>query len=1165
MATRAELIDRLRHICLGIEPISNEEQVRPHVKLASRFILEIPIADQTIQTMVQNTQEPASIWELDTKMEKGAQQFLGTLTDEFKNNVLSRIMYCGNHFDSQADPRPLFFKMKSGVLQRYQRDHIYWMCERKQGNYQLDAVALEKLGFIPPQIISSLKSLTDIYPSEKKFKKELKDVIGKEDSEVYWAPILRFALNQFPEIEIRSIDFIPFRSGIGFLSICIQTRRQIFTSTVHVGTAANFNFYARSLSVPKKGTTFPLRRFYKQDKNTHVYEDTYLSNLFNWSYRSLLKPSSSSICPVVNEFSEVEIPLRKKYEKALCYSYVGIASTETEWDRDEGVQEARSFLRQISSFSEGNIKKKDLGHALEGVQLSEYNWHQRGQVLVASNSVVFNSTTLPKNFLTPYYLLYLIARQSYTGNPPINAADIDWNSLSDQDARNHYAFECARYFNKNRKVKITHSSFSESVPAVKSTDHAKVQLEPSAQVVDPSEKLREPSPEGFLMWAGIPKITLTIVFANVIGSKAIRKELGTSIVEERLDAYFKLARALTAEKEGYEIRKNEDELTIAFRTPGDGLDFALALYAKSNLSQLKVRAGIHVGSVETNKENLCSTTINYAVQIGQYSNKGGVWTSDRIERQIQDQGMHHHQYLLWNSHAHCRIKKFHGTHRLWSLRKPIDIVSLSKYEKQWLAKAVTGMICADGRVDPKEIRFLKEVISFLGNQKDINDLLAMVQKRKIPNLTEISTNSKQSIEILKLLAAISIADGRLSPSEVTFFKKVGNLMKVPETILHKIMIKSRQHMESQKLHAQLTTNDKTEDIPIWELSEEVCIFRFSRHLFQKERLVLRFYNQNSESIEDEFYRPVAASVIKVSPDDLDFDSYIIKAEFQHSFNATHGVLQILFPERYKPVEKKLKPSNNSLTGKYVHCYACNQSEIPFWILRSDSMQTKTNIFGTQTYVKPVLGKDHCDFNLLQIVVCPNCYFSTNDIQLFRSEKTKPAPFDVRSFVKVWKNHISGNKEKIQLDPDGFFSEHRTLDQAIVAYELSINAYQILAEQEKEHQYTRKIVTLLLFQAELLMVNEERQAAEENLQKVLSLLEPISSDLKGEAGIRSAMVMSLINTYFKEYQKVGQHIRFLESFANSPDTVSYQKAMDTVWNAYKNRMIYGRDKLKNFHL
>ncbi len=1164
MATRAELLDRMRHIHLGIEPVSQEEQSRPHVKLATRFILELPIADRTIQTMFHNTEVSTSTWELDVKVEKGAQQFLGTLTDDFKGNVLPSLMYCGNDFAPQTDPRPLVFKLKPSVLQKYQRDHIYWMCERKQGSFRLDATALEKHDVVPARVLSALKDLVP-YPSEKKFKKALVAIIGEEDTKAYWAQILRSAVNLFPEMEIRSIDFIPFRSGIGYLSICVQTRRQVFTPAIHVGTAGNFNFYGRSLTSPKKGTTFPLRCFYKKDKSTLVYEDTYLSNLFNWSYRSLLDPSIPNR-PVVNEFEEIEVPLSRKYEKALCYSYVGIASQETEWDRDEGVQEARNFLRQIGAFTEGNIQKKDLGHAMEGVQLSEYNWHQRGHVLVASTSVVFNGTTLPKNFLVPYYFLYLMVRQSYTGNPAVSPRDIDWNCLSDQDARNYYAIECSRYFNRNGKEKATVVPLAEPAQAEnKLAADAEGQIEPSTRVSDSEEESADQSPQGFFEWAGISKTTLTIVCANVVGAKALRRELGESIVQERLEAFFQRVRSLIKKPGGYEVRTNADELTMAFRTPGDGLDFALALQANPGHPLLKIRTGIHIGSVETKKKDPFGMTINYAAQIGRYPDSRGVWTSDRMKRRVRDQGTHQSHYLLWTSHGHCCLKRFHGTHRLWSVRKPIDIASLSKKEKQWLAKAVAGMICADGRVDSTEMRFLKEAISFLDDRKDIGNLLEMVKKRKMPDLMEIDIDSKQSLEILRLLAAISIADGRLSPSEVTYFKQVGNLMKVPETILHRILKATRQHMESLKLQAQLTTSEKTEDVPIWELSEEICIFRLTRHLFLKERLVLRFYNQNNESIEDELYRPVTACTLKVSRDDLDPDSYIIKAEFQHGFNETHGVLQILFPERYKSVEKELKPSNNSLTGKYARCYACDQNEIPIWTLRADSMQTKTNIFGIPTYVKPLLGKDHCDFNVLQIAVCPNCYFSSNDVKLFRRDETTATPFNVAVFMKTWKHHIPGNREKVQLDPKGFFSEQRTLDQAIVAFSLAIDSHQCLIEQEMEFEHTRKVVTLLLFQAELLMSNEERQAAEENLRKALGKLEPISSDLKGEAGIRSALVMGLINIYFKEYQKVGQYIRFLESFANSPDAASCQRAIDTLSHAFENRQNYGRDKLKNFHL
>ena len=60
--------------------------------------------------------------------------------------------------------------------------------------------------------------------------------------------------------------------------------------------------------------------------------------------------------------------------------------------------------------------------------------------------------------------------------------------------------------------------------------------------------------------------------------------------------------------------------------------------------------------------------------------------------------------------------------------------SLSSEAKQWLASAIAGMICADGQVDEKELKFLREVIQFLDTAEEINSMINLVKKREKPVL-----------------------------------------------------------------------------------------------------------------------------------------------------------------------------------------------------------------------------------------------------------------------------------------------------------------------------------------------------------------------------------------------------------------------------------------------
>ena len=53
--------------------------------------------------------------------------------------------------------------------------------------------------------------------------------------------------------------------------------------------------------------------------------------------------------------------------------------------------------------------------------------------------------------------------------------------------------------------------------------------------------------------------------------------------------------------------------------------------------------------------------------------------------------------------------------------------AMSIEEKIWFARAIAGMIVADGRVDDSELEFLKEAISFLEDRDQVNGIMARSQ------------------------------------------------------------------------------------------------------------------------------------------------------------------------------------------------------------------------------------------------------------------------------------------------------------------------------------------------------------------------------------------------------------------------------------------------------
>ncbi len=86
--------------------------------------------------------------------------------------------------------------------------------------------------------------------------------------------------------------------------------------------------------------------------------------------------------------------------------------------------------------------------------------------------------------------------------------------------------------------------------------------------------------------------------------------------------------------------------------------------------------------------------------------------------------------------------------------------AMSIEEKIWFARAIAGMIVADGRVDDSELEFLKEAISFLEDRDQVNGIMAVVRQGKTPSLEARKIDPKQSFIILKYLAELMVVDGK---------------------------------------------------------------------------------------------------------------------------------------------------------------------------------------------------------------------------------------------------------------------------------------------------------------------------------------------------------------------------------------------------------------------
>jgi hypothetical protein len=110
------------------------------------------------------------------------------------------------------------------------------------------------------------------------------------------------------------------------------------------------------------------------------------------------------------------------------------------------------------------------------------------------------------------------------------------------------------------------------------------------------------------------------------------------------------------------------------------------------------------------------------------------------------------------------------------------ISHLPKAAQHWSAKAIAGIIVADGVVTNAELGVLRESIGFLEDVDSINNIVSMVKDREKPKLEVLKTDRSTATKILISLALVALTDDKLSVAETDYFKYIAGKLGFEEGI-----------------------------------------------------------------------------------------------------------------------------------------------------------------------------------------------------------------------------------------------------------------------------------------------------------------------------------------------------------------------------------------------
>ena len=502
-----------------------------------------------------------------------------------------------------------------------------------------------------------------------------------------------------------------------------------------------------------------------------------------------------------------------------------------------------------------------------------------------------------------------------------------------------------------------------------------------------------------------------------------------------------------------------------------------------------------------------------------------------------------------------------------------DISLLTDDEKLWFAKAIAGMVVADGRVDNSEVEFVKAAISFLGRREDATAIMEIIKQNKIPPLGVSKIGSKASFTMLKFLAEIMVVDHKLSESEVLFFNQVGKLLGFTTSILERLWKTARQELEKDLPRGVVDIEGGGRfKVTLLNMTGKHVSFRLNKAVTPNCRVILHVGKPDGS-----LWDPVQCRMSRQHAEKIEHEVYLISVNYEQPIAEIHGIPQILDPEKYAPKEDTaLHPRINSLHGRYVKCFVCGTEKIPFYRLRTRSMVTKPNIFGVITYLKPAGNLDFCNFNLLDVKVCPGCGFASKDFGHFHVNFDDQPPFDVQRFKSGWDQAIAAPRQELQPDMDACQSEDRPVEIAILANNMAVTTLTrlstLFSDPEKKKLCLREVASLHMVQAQFYMEQKQKDKAESELRAAQKIVSQLFENLIGVPSLHAALLLFRISIYFKELKDAGQIMRFTDNYnkegqlsAGSDEYKAFVVTKNTIKSTYDDRELIVREKMNSFFL
>jgi adenylate cyclase len=156
-----------------------------------------------------------------------------------------------------------------------------------------------------------------------------------------------------------------------------------------------------------------------------------------------------------------------------------------------------------------------------------------------------------------------------------------------------------------------------------------------------------------------------IVFADIVNSTVLLYERGTLDFGRIRRRYQARAAQLSREQGGRVVSYVGDEVLAVFPDAAAAFSFARQLFDDAGDANLRVRVGVHVGSVRVEDETLIGRNVHLGARVMQHANGHQLWLSDAARYALQTTAPQIADAIEWSGGEECTLKGVPDPQRLW--------------------------------------------------------------------------------------------------------------------------------------------------------------------------------------------------------------------------------------------------------------------------------------------------------------------------------------------------------------------------------------------------------------------------------------------------------------------------------------------------------------------